>query len=279
MYLYFLANPFLFYIFWAFGLFSLFIIFYFIFQLVFLKRKVFLSFIASVFSFLLYFYVVFILFQRFPRDIFLRDWYTMLTFNLHGLEELFFVFSFLFVIKKIFKLDPPLNKRTDVYPISLFCPKEATVQKALEKRKEGKTYPALVIFITLIILLTLFYYGLFLQGEFKSPFMSNRMFVLYAVLYFPLLYLVYKGNWIAGIIVYIFWVLNLSLEDRIVIVSFFGKDYFMTKSGVKIYIRPEFEHFSYYLFYYLRFCVMIYAARLLTIICKVEREKNRLKGK
>ena len=258
---------------WEIELLRLFIIYYFIFQLVFLKRKIFLSFSASVLTTSLYFIVYYL--KGNSLGFFYFDFLLEVSLPL----VVFIIYCFFTFLIRLLGLQYPITKRTDVYPISLFIPAEETVQKALVKREQEKVYYALAAFILLIILSTVFYYFLYFFGGYRYTLIStwqvvpygltNSHFIPYGVVYLPLLYLVYKGSWKAAIIVYLCWFLDLSLMDKAYVSFTEGKFFFLREAG-REYISPYWDK----ALYFLRCFLLVYLARLLAVVCRVEHKRK-----
>ena len=234
---------------WEIELLRLFIIYYFIFQLVFLKRKIFLSFSASVLTTSLYFIVYYL--KGNSLGFFYFDFLLEVSLPL----VVFIIYCFFAFLIRLLGLQYPITKRTDVYPISLFIPAEETVQKALVKREQGKTYSALFSFISYVIVGVALCYAAALMGTFRyislyEEYGKSYLFIPWAVLYLPLLYLVYKGYWVAAVGVYVCFLADLSIKGL-------------------LYNLKDYQN----LLFFVRGFIFIRAGMLLAIICKVERER------
>ena len=152
-----------------------------------------------------------------------------------------------------------LTKRTDIYPISLFIPKEKTVQKALVKREQGKAYYELLSFISYVIAGVALCYVTSLMGTFRfislyEEYGKSSFFIPWAVMYLPLLYLVYKGYWVVAVGVYVCWLADLSIKGF-------------------LYNLKDYQN----LLFFVRGFIFIRAGMLLAVICKVERQKLKKK--
>ena len=252
---------------------------YFIFQLIFIKRRMLFSCAAVFILMSVYFFVFFVFIEKEDFDRLIERDFASFFLGTVIFYSFLFAYYFFVLINKIFRTEKPLKRRTDVYPISLFCPAEETVQKALVKREQEKVYYALAAFILLIILSTVFYYFLYFFGGYRYTLIStwqvvsygltNSHFIPYGVVYLPLLYLVYKGSWKAAIIVYLCWFLYLSLMDKAYISFTEGKFFFLREAG-REYISPYWDK----ALYFLRCFLLVYLARLLAVVCRVEHKRK-----
>ena len=224
------------------------LIYYFLFQMIFLKKYFILSVLTAFSTFLIIaYYIKGISLDNF---IFIVGLCKPCLYISPSVLLMWFVLYYVSaVITKLLGWRRKLTKRTDIYPIYLFCPKEECVRKALIKRQQGKAYPALIAFIAYIGISVVLFYTMpvFEAGFIYKRYETTHYFIPWAIAYLPLLYLVYKGNWKAAAVVYIFWMVDLFEKSL-----FFYTGYF---------------HF------FARGVVMIQAGMLLTIICKVERER------
>ena len=241
--LFFHPNMFLFLWYPVFILF--FIFYYFLFQLIFLKKSFLLSVLASFFScFTYYLFVVVRSGGGFQIADVLKDAYFF-----KKLIRWLFLYVFPVVCQKLFGWGRKLTKRTDVYPISLFIPKEKTVQKALLKKEQGKPYSALFSFMVYVIVGVGLCYAAALM---ESDGFVSSFFIPWAIVYLPLLYLVYKGSWVAAVGVYVCFLADLSIKGF-------------------LYNLEGYQN----LLFFVRGFILIRAGMLLAVICKVEREKRR----
>ena len=240
------------------------VLFYFLFQLIFLKKKILTAVVVSFTTLCIHYFLVLVFLHGEPIDRFLTVQTEMggectISYTLEYIERYVFLFCLSVVCQKLFGWGRKLTKRTDVYPISLFIPKEKTVQKALVKREQGKAYSALIAFISYVIVGVALFYAAALMGTFRyislyEEYGKSYLFIPWAVLYLPLLYFVYKGYWFSAVGVYIFLLWDL-----------FGKywDYNLYK----------YEQ----VFFFVRGFIFIRAGMLLAVICKVERQKLKKK--
>ena len=222
--------------------------YYFLFQLIFLKRYFWLSVLTAFCTFLLVAYCVEELNFQYSLIKLSESVSRKVTCLIKFLN--FFILYYLtaFITKRL-GWRRKLTKRTDVYPISLFIPKEKTVQKALVKREQGKPYSALIAFISYVIVGVGLCYAAALM---ESDGFVSSFFIPWAVLYLPLLYLVYKGSWVAAVGVYVCWLVELSIKGL-------------------LYNLEGYQN----LLFFVRGFIFIRAGMLLTVICKVERKKRR----
>ena len=231
-----------------------FFIYYFLFQLIFLKRHFWLSVLSSFSTYLAIAYYM--------KGLNFEDFLETLSENIPGkviclieLLSLLILYYLTAFITKRLGWRRKLTKRTDVYPISLFIPKEETVQKALVKREQGKPYSALIAFISYVIVGVALCYAAALMGTFRyislyEEYGKSYLFIPWAVLYLPLLYLVYKGYWVAAVGVYVCFLADLSIKGF-------------------LYNLEDYQN----LLFFVRGFIFIRAGMLLAIICKVERER------
>ena len=233
-----------------------FFIYYFLFQLIFLKRYFWLSVLSSFSTYLAIAYYM--------KGLNFEDFLETLSENIPGkviclieLLSLLILYYLTAFITKRLGWRRKLTKRTDVYPISLFIPKEKTVQKALVKREQGKAYYELLSFISYVIAGVALCYVTSLMGTFRfislyEEYGKSSFFIPWAVMYLPLLYLVYKGYWVAAVGIYVCWLVELSIKGF-------------------LYNLEDYQN----LLFFVRGFIFIRAGMLLAVICKVEREKRR----
>ena len=236
------------------------VLFYFLFQLIFLKKKILTAVVVSFTTLCIHYFLVLVFLHGEPIDRFLTVQTEMggectISYTLEYIERYVFLFCLSVVCQKLFGWGRKLTKRTDVYPISLFIPKEKTVQKALVKREQGKTYSALFSFMAYVIVGVALCYAAALMGTFRyislyEEYGKFYLFIPWAVLYLPLLYLVYKGSWVAAVGVYVCFLADLSIKGL-------------------LYNLKDYQN----LLFFVRGFIFIRAGMLLAIICKVERER------